>query len=133
MPNPAAIRLPTPAPGADADPRYRGFFTCFARGDYFEAHEVLEPLWLERRRDADGDFYKGLIQIAGAFVHFQKRRLDPAASLLARAEANLAKYPPEHAGLALTALRRQAADWRAQAISGGNPLHSRLASAGADC
>ena len=41
-------------------------------------------------------FYKGLIQLAGAFVHLQKHRLRPAAALFRLARANLQPYPRVH-------------------------------------
>jgi hypothetical protein len=110
------------ARGDQFDARYRGFFDCFAAGWFFEAHEVLEPLWLEVRRESDGDFYKGLIQVAGAFVHFKKGRLPPGLALLALADSNLAKYPAPHAGLAMEDVRAQIACWRTLAEGGDNPL-----------
>ncbi|MHB1306894.1 MAG: DUF309 domain-containing protein [Limisphaerales bacterium] len=76
------------------DPRYAGFFACFNSGRFFEAHEVLEPLWLGIRGRPDADFHKGLIQLAGAFVHLQKARAGPAMSLLRLARANLQRYQP---------------------------------------
>lgn len=102
------------APGLD--PRYAGYFTCFNAGEYYEAHDVLENLWLETR-GAEHLFYKGLIQIAGAFVHLQKqflhpshakhgRRLRPAVRLFRLGIGNLAPYAPRHRQLDLTALLR---------------------------
>ena len=67
------------------DPRYLEFFDCFNRQLFYEAHDKLEPLWLTMRQSADGDFFKGLIQLAGAFVHVQKGRPQPARALLRRA------------------------------------------------
>ena len=29
---------------------YNGYFVCFNRGDYYEAHDVLEHLWLQNCR-----------------------------------------------------------------------------------
>ena len=29
------------------DPRYTGFFACFNERQYYEAHDILEDLWLE--------------------------------------------------------------------------------------
>jgi hypothetical protein len=91
---------------AGADPRYAGFFTCFNEQRYFEAHDVLEGLWLETR----DPFYKGLIQVAGAFVHLQRQyrnphhpkhatRTRPAARLLLRAVENLAASRPRRCRL----------------------------------
>jgi len=93
---------PAPADPADLlDSRYREFFTRFNRGHYFEAHEVLESLWLERRGRAEASFYQGLIQIAGAFVHVRKGRPGPAQSLLQLARRRLEPYTPLSHGLAL--------------------------------
>src|SRR5262245_52833141 len=55
--------------GGPIDAYFLGYIECFNRQLYFEAHEVLEQLWLPQRSGPDGDFYKGLIQLAGAFVH----------------------------------------------------------------
>src|SRR5262245_50935296 len=78
--------------GQAHDPHYVGYFDLFNRGLFYEAHDVLENLWLPRRKQPDGDFYKGLIQLAGAFVHLQKSRLQPAAALFKLALNNVQKY-----------------------------------------
>lgn len=100
--------------GRDLDARYLGYFDCFNRQLFYEAHEVLEDLWLLDRHGPDGNFYKGLVQLAGAFVHLQKHRLRPAAALFKLAQATLAQYPPVHARLDLTAVLRLIADWLRQ-------------------
>jgi predicted metal-dependent hydrolase len=97
--------------GADYDPCYLGYFACFNAQEYYEAHDVLEHLWL-RGRDENYAFYKGLIQLAGAFVHLKKqrarpdhptdgRRLHPAVRLFRLAEKNLSAYAPARLGLDL--------------------------------
>ncbi|MEO8206668.1 MAG: DUF309 domain-containing protein, partial [Chthoniobacterales bacterium] len=58
------------------DARYLGFFDCFNRCLYYEAHDVLEDLWLEKR-DENHAYYKGLIQVAGSYVHLQKQYYRP--------------------------------------------------------
>ncbi len=83
--------------GRDMSAHYLGFFECFNQGLFFEAHDVLEELWLEQgRAGANYAFHKGLIQFAGAFVHLQKGRLDPARRLFLLAQANLRQYPAVH-------------------------------------
>jgi len=82
--------------GQELDAHYLGYFDCFNRGLFYEAHDVLEDLWLKDRHGPNGAFYKGLIQLAGAFVHLQKNRLRPAAALFKLALANLKKYPDKH-------------------------------------
>jgi len=97
--------------GEDYDPCYLAYFGCFNAQEYYEAHDVLEHLWLQGR-DSNYAFYKGLIQLAGAFVHLKKqrarpdhpkdgRRMHPAVRLFRLAEKNLAPYLPVHLGLDL--------------------------------
>jgi predicted metal-dependent hydrolase len=97
-------------------PFYRAFFHCWNEKRYYEAHDVLEQLWL-KTKSADADYFKGLIQAAGAFVHLQKRfehplhakhskRLSPAVRLFRLAERNLSRFAPRHHGLDVAALCR---------------------------
>jgi len=103
-----------PFAGRSRDPRYYGFFQCFNDRDFYEAHEVLESLWLGCRGTPAARFYQGLIQLAGAFVHLQKQRPGPAAALFRLADANLALYPPAHEGLDAVAVRGLIAEWLAK-------------------
>ena len=87
--------------GGDLNAHYLGYFECFNAGLFYEAHDVLEELWLAQRHEPNDAFYKGLIQLAGAFVHLQKHtgarpRLRPAVALLRLARANLEKFAPVH-------------------------------------
>jgi hypothetical protein len=111
--------------GRELDARYVGYFHCFNRQLFYEAHEVLEDLWLPDRRGPNGNFYKALIQLAGAFVHLQKNRLGPSAALFRLALANLEPYPDRHERLNLSAVRMLVAGWLVQLEKGGfrvNPL-----------
>jgi len=80
----------------DLDPHYTGYFELFNQQKFYEAHDVLEYIWLKDKQGPNGAFYKGLIQLAGAFVHLQKNRLKPSAALFNLALSNLEKYPREH-------------------------------------
>lgn len=91
---------------------YLEFFARFNRGEYFEAHEVLEAVWLPIRGQPLSDFYKALIQLAGAFVHLQKGRLQPAATLFRLADANFAKYPAQCEQLDVRAVRQLIHHWQ---------------------
>ncbi len=82
--------------GRELDAHYLGYFDFFNRQLFYEAHDVLENLWLKDRNGPEGAFYKGLIQLAGAFVHLQKNRLRPAAALFKLAQANIKIYTPVH-------------------------------------
>ena len=87
---------------------YLAYFRLFNDQQYYEAHDVLEQLWL-RAFEPEPHFYKGLIQLAGAFVHLQKqfrrpthptdgRRLRPAWRLFKLAHKNLFAFCPEFHG-----------------------------------
>jgi predicted metal-dependent hydrolase len=91
---------------------YLGYFDCFNHQLFYEAHDVLEDMWLPDRHGPDGSFYKGLIQLAGAFVHVQKNRPGPAVALLNLARVNLEKYPTLHHGLDLTGVLALIETWR---------------------
>jgi predicted metal-dependent hydrolase len=93
------------------DRGYVNYFECFNRQQFFEAHEELEAVWLPQRQGPNGAFYKGLIQLAGAFVHLQKNRLGPAVALFELARANLRKYQANHEGLAVDGVLAMIEDW----------------------
>jgi predicted metal-dependent hydrolase len=95
----------------DFDPHYLGFFECFNRQRFFEAHEVLESLWLPERSRPNGNFYKALIQLAGAFVHLQKARSGPATALFNLAQRNLCAYGARHESLDLEEVRDLISAW----------------------
>ena len=123
--NPTLAALVESFRGQELDPHYLAFFDCFNRQLYFEAHEVLEILWLAQRREPQGAFYKGLIQLAGAFVHLQKNRLRPAAALFKLAETNLKPYAPSHHRLAVNAVIAMIDQWLTRLEQGAfqvNPL-----------
>ena len=94
---------------------YRGYFRLWNEQDYYQAHDVLEHIWLETTTD-DARYFKGLIQAAGAFVHLKKqfehpthpkhgRRLQPAVRLFRLALKNLAEYGPVRHAFEVTKFR----------------------------
>jgi predicted metal-dependent hydrolase len=95
---------------------YTAFFQLWNAQKYYEAHDVLEQLWLAETNAELARFYQALIQAAGAFVHLQKnfqqpshakhgRRLRPATRLFALALRNLEDLPDEYHALDLPVLR----------------------------
>ena len=73
----------------DLDPHIVSYFELFNEGRYYQAHDVLEALWLPIRGSKEGDYFKGLIQLAGVFVLLSKGRVDPASRLLQRVRFQL--------------------------------------------
>jgi predicted metal-dependent hydrolase len=102
-----------------AQPRdyYVAFFRLWNEQRYYEAHDVLEQLWLEEQNAETARFFQALIQAAGAFVHLQKnfeqplhakhsRRLRPATRLFALALRNLEGLPDKFRDLDLVEFRK---------------------------
>jgi predicted metal-dependent hydrolase len=97
--------------GGNLDPHYTGYFELFNQQKFYEAHDVLEHIWLKDKHGPNGAFHKGLIQLAGAFVHLQKNRPQPASSLFKLALANLEKYPQVHEHLDLRIICNLIRNW----------------------
>ena len=108
-------------------PFYRAYFQCWNEQKYYEAHDVLEHVWLNKDSE-DDNFFKGLIQAAGAFVHLQKnfeqpshakhsRRLPPATRLFELALRNLQNLPDEFRELDLVHFRKLLAATREEIIA----------------
>lgn len=111
--------------GTGHDPHFAGYVKCFNDELFYEAHDVLEELWLQDRHGPNGSFYKGLIQFAGAFVHLQKERLRPSAALFKLALANIEKYPAKHDGLDVDLVLQTIRAWLGKLEAGEfsrNPL-----------
>ncbi len=43
--------------------------SAYERGDFFEAHELLEPAWMGTSDLAERALYQGLIKLAAGYVH----------------------------------------------------------------
>jgi hypothetical protein len=108
--------------GEGAQDYYAAFFELWNAQRYYEAHDVLEQLWLAKPGRNLARFYQALIQAAGAFVHLQKnfeqpthvkhsRRLRPATRLLALARRNLEGLPENFRGLNVVAFREMLRRW----------------------
>src|ERR1043165_2484170 len=121
---------PRTGSGRMADhPYYRAFFQCWNERRYYEAHDVLEQVWLkDPTSPEDAQYFKGLIQAAGAFVHLQKqfehpthpkhgKRLGPAVRLFRLAEKNLAPFGDERHALDLVGFRQILARYRSDVES----------------
>jgi predicted metal-dependent hydrolase len=97
--------------GRELPAHYLGYFECFNRGLFYEAHDVLEELWLAERGGPNDAFFKGLIQFAGAFVHLQKGRLRPAAALFTLSQKYLGGYASPHLALDVAEVLRISREW----------------------
>jgi uncharacterized protein len=81
--------------------------TLFNRGRFFEAHEVWEEIWLAEGEPGKA-FLQGLIQVAAAFHHAQRRNTRGMKSLLAAGLAKLSRFPSNHRGIGVAVLCEEA-------------------------
>ncbi len=58
-----------PIPAAARREAFDQAVDAYERGDYFLAHELLEPAWMGTDDTAERELYQGLIKLAAAFVH----------------------------------------------------------------
>lgn len=63
---------------------------AYARGDYFEAHDLLEPAWMGTSDLAERALYQGLIKLAAGYVHAVRRNPIGLARNLEGARKHLA-------------------------------------------
>ncbi len=104
--------------------RFDRAVALFNAGAYFEAHEDWEALWHE----ADGSerrWLQGLIQLAAAFVHFERGFFARGfANLMAEALAKLAPYDGPSWHVDLEQLNEAIRPWaeHARRVARGAPL-----------
>ena len=107
---------------------YTAYFQLWNAQKYYEAHDVIEQLWLVEKNTELARFYQALIQAAGAFVHLQKnfqhpshskhsRRLPPATRLFELALENLENLPNEFRALDLVRFRELLRRYRDEIVA----------------
>ncbi len=96
-------------------------------GSFFEAHEVLEEVWLEEEGE-DKAFLQGLIKLAAAFHHFQKGTYKGMLDLLQAGLEHLRPLRPTHQGVELETYLRAIEAWvpRARRLVKGGELDVAL-------
>ena len=80
------------------DPRYLAGIVLFNQGDFFEAHEVWESLWMDTTGE-EKKFIQGLIQAAVGLCHFCNGNLRGAAKLYRSSRDYMTPYGPSYWGL----------------------------------
>jgi predicted metal-dependent hydrolase len=84
--------------GAAYDPRYLAGIVLFNRGDFFEAHEVWESLWMETFSE-EKRFIQALIQAAVGLLHFCNGNTRGAVKLYRSSRDYMGKYGSPYLGL----------------------------------
>jgi predicted metal-dependent hydrolase len=100
----------TPAvPAAARSAWFEGGLAAYARGDFFDAHELWEQLWRDERDEDPKQLLQGIIQVAAAMHKARdEEKPGPAANLLRRATLRLSVLPQDYFGLELGGLVRAA-------------------------
>ena len=83
---------------------------AYDRGDFFEAHELLEPAWMGSDDPGERAFLQGLIKLAAAYVHGVRGNPRGIVKNLTGARSWLAEgavAQPRRAGLDLAVLIAQ--------------------------
>jgi hypothetical protein len=83
-----------PLPRPERDRAFTAALAAYERGDFFEAHELLEPAWMGTDDLLERELHQGLIKLAAAFVHavrgnptgIQRNRVGARARLAAVVE-----------------------------------------------
>ena len=88
------------------DPRYLAGIVLFNRGDFFEAHEVWESLWMETY-GPEKQFFQGLIQAAVGLCHFCNGNVRGAVKLYHSSGDYMRRYGSPFLGLDQTAFWSQ--------------------------
>jgi ribulose-phosphate 3-epimerase len=91
----------TVEPGEDGAAGLARGVELFNQGEFWEAHEAWEGAWMPHRRTPEGDFYKGLVQVAAGFYHYRRRNKNGALIKWRDGAAYLRPFAPEHRGIVL--------------------------------
>jgi uncharacterized protein len=83
---------------------------CYARGEFFLAHEHWEGVWLNCQ-EPEKTFLQALIQITAAFHHLERNNLIGAASLMRGALRRLDAFPRTFGGVEVEDLRASLRTW----------------------
>jgi predicted metal-dependent hydrolase len=80
-----------PLPESDRASAITAGLAAYDRGDFFAAHEHLEPAWMGTADPLERAWLQGLIKLAAAYVHAVRRNPAGIAKNLAGARSRLAE------------------------------------------
>ena len=86
----------------------------FNAGQYWEAHEAWEGAWMPHRHEPEGDFYKGLVQVAAGFYHYHRRNRNGALIKWRDGADYLRPFAPQRDGIRLDPLIERVDAYRSQ-------------------
>jgi predicted metal-dependent hydrolase len=116
--------MDTPAASAEIDSALAAWAHCLNAGEYFEAHEALEGVWLTAT-EPDRTFLKGLIHIAVVLRHHERGNQHGTRVKHESAVRYLTPYLPAYRGVALAELLAELADYVAMPVGARTPPQVR--------
>jgi len=72
----------------------------FNSRDFFDCHDVIEEIWLERRQK-DRTFFQGIIHVAVGFYHLDNGNYKGSRSQLSKGVTKLQPFQPAYYGIEL--------------------------------
>jgi ribulose-phosphate 3-epimerase len=90
----------------------------FNKGEFWEAHEAWEGAWMPHRHQPEGDFYKGLVQVAAGFYHYRRRNRNGALIKWRDGADYLRRFAPQREGIPLQPLIERVDAYRQELESG---------------
>lgn len=90
-----------PLPAGERVAALHAGLLAYRQGDFFEAHERLEPAWMGTDVPADRAMLQGLIKLAAAYVHAARGNPAGIARNLVGARAKLVESIEERASAGL--------------------------------
>jgi predicted metal-dependent hydrolase len=116
------IKAFRPLPSTQRRAAFEAALTAYARGDFFEAHELLEPAWMGTDDLAERALHQGLIKLAAAYVHAVRGNAAGVGKNLAGARRHLAAAGSSAAGHDVdVGDLLEAIDARLLALAAGDP------------
>lgn len=107
-----------PLPPIERRMAFEAGVAAYSRGDFFEAHELLEPAWMGSPDEGEREFLQGLIKLAAAYVHAVRGNPLGMAKNLRGARSRLVASAPYSAEIDIAALLA-AIDERLAGLDGG--------------
>ncbi len=104
-------------------PHLAAFLDLYAKGEFWESHEVLEGPW----RSSRSDFLQGLILYASAWVHWQRENAHGVQAQLRKTLDRFEGYPAAWCGIDVERIRRHCRVVRSEVLDRGGDWVGRVA------
>jgi predicted metal-dependent hydrolase len=109
----------------EKDNLFRKGLSAFNSGQFYEAHEHWEEVWLETP-NPEKAFLQGLIQIAAAYHHHSRANRQGTQNLLIAGLAKIESFPVVHREINVEFLRAVVRRWVQVLQDGEDPENNEI-------